>query len=213
MNYTLEAHISSNSLKQDVVNTAMATAEKRTGRISSSDDEQMKIYFGSRIKTRFFGVWFLSESKKFQFPTKLQIDLRHVDDQHFFTLKFSDDLGETIPDSYSRNSYDRYYRSIIDDFCQKLQVIRVEIIKENNSTGIHNIAPDYRPWAVAGVFFFIPFAAIAFWYANKSFKYATRGDTLGSIKNAKLAKLWIALTFTAGVLINIYLFIDDISNV
>ena len=141
MNYTLEAHISSNSLKQDVVNTAMATAEKRTGRISSSDDEQMKIYFGSRIKTRFFGVWFLSESKKFQFPTKLQIDLRHVDDQHFFTLKFSDDLGETIPDSYSRNSYDRYYRSIIDDFCQKLQVIRVEIIKENNIKEIYVYTP------------------------------------------------------------------------
>ena len=213
MNYTLEVHIFSSSSKQDVVNTAMAIAERRRGRISASNEEQMTIHFGSRIKTRFFGVWFLSESKKFQFPTKLQIDLCQADDQQSFTLKFSDDLGATIPDSYSRNSYYRYYRSIIDDFRQNLQVIRVELIKENNSTGIRNLVPDYRLWAVAGVFFFIPFAAIAFWYANRSFKYATRGDTIGSIKNANMAKLWIALTFTTGVLINIYLFIDDISNV
>jgi len=212
MNYTLETHIFSSSSKQDVVNTAMEIAERRKGKISSSSEEQMTIHFGNRIKTRFFGVWFLSESKKFQFPTKLRIDLSRIDDQQLFTLKFSDDLGATIPDSYSRNSYDRYYRSIIDDFRQNLQVIRVELIKENNSTGIRNLVPDYRLWAVAGVFFFIPFAAIAFWYANKSFQYATHGDTKESIKNAKLAKLWLALTFTAGVLINIYLFIDDISN-
>lgn len=213
MNYTLEAHIFSSSSKQDIVNTAMAIAESRKGRTSSSNEEQMTIHFGNRIKTRFFGVWFLSESKKFQFPTKLRIDLSRIDDQQLFTLKFSDDLGATIPDSYSRNSYDRYYRSIIDDFRQNLQAIRVELIKEKNNTDTRNLVPDYRLWAVAGVFFFIPFAAIAFWYASMSFKYATRGDTIESIKNAKLAKLWIALTFTAGVLINIYLFIDDISNV
>lgn len=213
MNYALEADIFCMSSKQDVVNAAMTIAKKRSGRVSFHEGDRITIFFGNRIKTRMFGVWFLSESKQFQFPTELQVNLQAMDSQSKFTLIFSDNLGAIIPDSYSETRYIKYYKNILDDFCDSLQIERIELKKENDGATVKKTVPNYRLWAAFGILFFIPTALVAFWFANKSAKEADCGNTLEGIKNAKRAKLWLTITFVTGVLINIYLFISDIFGV
>lgn len=214
MNYALEADIFCMSSKQEIFDTAMAISEKRNGKVSSHEEDIMTIYFGNRIKTRIFGIWFLSESKRFQFPTKLQVNVQAMDSQSKFTLKFSDTLGSGIPDSYSETRYIRYYKNILDDFRDHLQIERIELKKETDGATVKKKSvPDYRLWAAFGVLFFIPTALVAFWYANKSAKEADSGNISEGIKNARRAKLWLTITFVAGILINVYLFICDILGV